>query len=394
MASAESHQRAAFLLDHLRGGGGQKIPLMIAEELLERGYRVAFIACVAEGHLADEIPDSIDVVELKPLPVMRARAGTLLKNPAGFAHVLASTTLPYLDDLTRVLRVQNPDFLFTQRPHMNIEASLAVQRSGATTRLVIGEYNHLSRSHILSTAFQRRYLPPVIRRAYARAHAIVSLSDGVADDLAVTTGLPRNSIDTIYPPLPRDLADKARESPGHRWFASEAPPVVLGVGRLTKAKDFPTLLHAFARARQKREARLLILGDAGSTKKTSKRRNEYMTLARELGIAEDTALLGYVKNPYAFMARAFLFALSSVTEGFGMVVAQALACGCPVGGEHGLPERTRRDPRERKVRHPRARERPPCPGGCHPAHSGLSGRWRLPAQPYPCFLIASYRRPV
>ena len=303
---------------------------MIAEALLERGYGVAFITCRAEGHLADEIPETIDIVELKSSLEMWARAENLLMNPTGFPHVLASTTIPYLRDLTRVLRAQNPDFLFTSRPHMNIEPSLAVRRSGAKTRLLIGEYNNLSHSHVLSTAIQRRYLPPVIRRAYARAHAIISLSDGVADDLSATTGLPRETIDTVYPPLPEDLPDKARESPDHPWFAAGAPPVVLGVGRLTKAKDFPTLIHAFARIRQFQNARLVILGDAGSPKKTSKRQDEYMTLARELGIADHTAVVGYVKNPFAFMARAAVFALSSITEGFGMVVAEALACGCPV----------------------------------------------------------------
>ena len=37
-----------------------------------------------------------------------------------------------------------------------------------------------------------------------------------------------------------------------------------------------------------------------------------------------------MENPFAYMARAGVFALSSITEGFGMVVAEALACGCPV----------------------------------------------------------------
>ena len=41
-------------------------------------------------------------------------------------------------------------------------------------------------------------------------------------------------------------------------------------------------------------------------------------------------LVGYRPNPYAFMARATVFAFSSAWEGFGNVLVEALACGCPV----------------------------------------------------------------
>jgi glycosyltransferase involved in cell wall biosynthesis len=41
-------------------------------------------------------------------------------------------------------------------------------------------------------------------------------------------------------------------------------------------------------------------------------------------------LPGFVGNPFAYMARASVFALSSAWEGFGNVIAEALACGCPV----------------------------------------------------------------
>jgi glycosyltransferase involved in cell wall biosynthesis len=49
-----------------------------------------------------------------------------------------------------------------------------------------------------------------------------------------------------------------------------------------------------------------------------------------LGISPDTAFPGFAQNPYAFMAQADVFALSSVLEPFGNVVVEALACGTPV----------------------------------------------------------------
>ena len=55
-----------------------------------------------------------------------------------------------------------------------------------------------------------------------------------------------------------------------------------------------------------------------------------MKLARELDVAEDFEMPGFVANPFAYMARASAFVLSSAWEGFGNVLVEAMACGCPV----------------------------------------------------------------
>ena len=59
-------------------------------------------------------------------------------------------------------------------------------------------------------------------------------------------------------------------------------------------------------------------------------RMELEALARELGVADDVALPGFVLNPFPYMARASLFVLSSAWEGLPGVLIEALACGCPV----------------------------------------------------------------
>jgi glycosyltransferase involved in cell wall biosynthesis len=53
-------------------------------------------------------------------------------------------------------------------------------------------------------------------------------------------------------------------------------------------------------------------------------------LAQELGVTTDIELPGFVLNPFAYMARAAVFLLSSAYEGLPGVLIQALACGCPV----------------------------------------------------------------
>jgi glycosyltransferase involved in cell wall biosynthesis len=117
----------------------------------------------------------------------------------------------------------------------------------------------------------------------------------------------------------------AEEPLDHPWFAAGEPPVVLGVGRLVKQKDFPTLVRAFARVRERRPARLLLLGET----KKPRRRRRLEELTRELGVEKDVAIEGFVDNPLPYMKRAAVFALSSAWEGLPGALIEAMACGCP-----------------------------------------------------------------
>jgi glycosyltransferase involved in cell wall biosynthesis len=74
----------------------------------------------------------------------------------------------------------------------------------------------------------------------------------------------------------------------------------------------------------------VIFGQGKSAAKTAKSIAALEALAARLGIAEYVALPGFVANPFAYMARAGVFALSSLNEGLPGVLIQAMACGCPV----------------------------------------------------------------
>jgi glycosyltransferase involved in cell wall biosynthesis len=57
---------------------------------------------------------------------------------------------------------------------------------------------------------------------------------------------------------------------------------------------------------------------------------ELEAFARELGIADQVALPGFVHNPLPYMRRAAAFVLTSDYEGFGNTIVEALGCGTPV----------------------------------------------------------------
>ena len=163
----------------------------------------------------------------------------------------------------------------------------------------------------------------LLQRVFPAACHVVAVSRGVAANFVETLHAPPGRITTIYNPVVTPgLARLAEEEPDHPWFGDGRPPVVLGAGRLSKEKDFPTLIDAFRRVQAERPCRLLILGEGPM-------RGELESRVRSLGLEAHAALPGWMENPYAFMARAAMFVLSSRHEGFGNVLVEALACGCP-----------------------------------------------------------------
>lgn len=82
-------------------------------------------------------------------------------------------------------------------------------------------------------------------------------------------------------------------------------------------------MRAFAAVHKVRPARLIILGEG-------ERRRQLEVLAEELGVSAAVSLPGFVDKPFAYMAHANLYVLSSKWEGLPGALIQALACGCPV----------------------------------------------------------------
>jgi glycosyltransferase involved in cell wall biosynthesis len=163
-----------------------------------------------------------------------------------------------------------------------------------------------------------------MRRAYRHVDQIVAVSQGVADDVMAITGLPAPRVTVVRNPVVMPTLPELAQYPvDHPWFDGGGPPVLLGAGRLTAQKDFPTLLEAFARVRAQRPCRLVILGDG-------RLRGALQHQAAALGVAEDLSLPGFTSNPYAYMARAAVFVLSSAWEGSPNVLTEAMAVGTPV----------------------------------------------------------------
>lgn len=302
MTSAENKPRLAVLLSLSGKGGVEKMVLNLIPEFLAQGIEVDLLVIFRKTAAASwriEEPGT-RVIDL------------------GVKHT--SLAVPAL---VRYLRAERPTALLAAKDRAIRAAALARRLAGIDLRLVGRLGTNLSSALEGKSAWVRRLRCWPMRWIYASVDHIVAVSEGVATDTMALTGLPAERISVVRNPVITPcLLAKSREPVEHPWLEDSRLPLILAAGRLTRQKDFPTLLRAFALVRAKRPIRLVILGDG-------RQRQELEKLIAALDIADDVSMPGHAANPYAYMARADLFVLSSAWEGSPNVLTEALALGVP-----------------------------------------------------------------
>lgn len=293
--------RIALLVPTLEIGGVERVFVNLGNGLRESGIEVDMVVGRTGGGMGRHLEAAISVYDLK-----------------------SDRMLTSVPELARYLRARNPNALIAAMTHSSAVALLARAGGRRKVKIVATEHNTMSRIVANTRGLKYRLMPLWSRWALNSADYIVAVSGGVADELSLQTGIPRSRFHVIYNPVISDSLYEAASTPvEHPWFHASEPPVVLAVGRLDKQKDFPMLIRAFRLVRDLRSVRLMILGEGPD-------RNRIENTVREHRLTADVALPGFEHNPYRFMNRAAVFALSSAWEGFGVVLVEALALGLPV----------------------------------------------------------------
>jgi glycosyltransferase involved in cell wall biosynthesis len=297
-----SRRRLAVLISLSGEGGVERMVLNLVHAFAAvPGLTVDLVLIRDESRHLRELPEGVNVVRL------------------GVRHSVLSVPA-----IARYLRAARPEALLAAKDRAGRAALLARAISGVSVRVVIRLGTTLSEATKDKGALLRwlRYLP--IRLIYRWADGIVAVSEGVAADVAAIAGRPAARIHVVRNPVVTpELVRQAAAPVDHPWFADKSVPVVLGMGRLTRQKDFPTLIRAFSRVRRVRPARLVILGDGRD-------RGMLLRLSESEGVAPDVALPGFQDNPYSWLARSDLFVLSSAWEGSPNALTEAMALGIPV----------------------------------------------------------------
>ena len=284
--------RIVYLLTSLGVGGAERQALSVAARMAGRGHEVAVL--VLRPRLSEQWPTGLPTVHLE-----------MRRNPAS---VLASLVRG-----RRFLREFRPDLVHSHSFHANFVARLL--------KLVAPEPVVLSTVHNVYEGGWPRML------AYR-------LTDGLSQrTTAVSEAAARRFVRVGAVPVPKCLVvpnaiesaefipDAQRRREMRARMRVDGEFVWLAAGRIMPAKDYPTLLGAFARVYAARpEVRLWIAGEGEPLR----------VLTAELGLDGCVAWLGLRRDMTALLDAADGLVLSSAWEGMPLAVAEAMAMEKPV----------------------------------------------------------------
>lgn len=281
-----------FVLTGLDMGGAERQVVDLADELVRRGHDVS-IACLTGDVVVRPVSPDVGITQLG-----------MIRSPGGVVRgVLA---------LRRLIRQLQPDVVHSHMVHANILTRLV----RLTTRM----------PRLINTAHSTDEGGRARMWAYRLTHGLANLTTNVSDDAVRAFeskgAVPRgtmvsvpNGIDTErFRPDPKAGA-ALRSQEG----IADDTTLILSVGRLAPEKDHDRLLQAYAPIAAVHDVQLWIVGQGPLL-------DALQASAAALGITEKVRFLGLRDDIPALMNAANLFVLPSVFEGFGLVVAEAMAC--------------------------------------------------------------------
>jgi glycosyltransferase involved in cell wall biosynthesis len=293
--------KIAFFIPSLNGGGAERVILNLVNELVNQDVDVHLVLVKADGPYMHQLDKRVRVVNLNKKRVLFA-----------------------LPALVRYLKYEKPYSLLSAMDHANIIALAARMFANVKTRVHISVHTNLTQSLLEKRDVASRVLVYLIRKLYKRADSIVAVSKGGADDISNVARVPKNRVCVIYNPvLTTKLYELLDEPFNHEWFDEKSVKTILSVGRLSKEKNFSMLIKAFSIVASKLSCRLIILGEG-------EERERLESMVQELKLADKVLLPGFVENPFVYMKHCSVFVLSSILEGFGNVLVEAMAASVPI----------------------------------------------------------------
>lgn len=286
-------KKIGIVIPSLNYGGAEKSSIILAETL-------------------KKIYESVDLISL-------CKNSKKLENKK--INLIAfnkSRVLFSIFNIYKLIKIKNYDCIITGLSHLNL-IFLLLNFFIKKKMLLIIHFHNIP--NINSYNFKERLINFIIINCIKlikfKNIKIIAVSNSIKNMLSLKYDIDEKNIFVIYPTVDFDKIDRQKILRSNINKNNEK--IILTVGRLTKQKNHSLLLKSFAEVRKSINCRLIIVGN-GKLKKDLKK------LTDDLKLSNHVNFIDKIDNPYSFFYNSDLFVLSSLWEGFGLVLIEALYC--------------------------------------------------------------------
>lgn len=294
-------KKLIICIPSLRLGGAAKIALNLCEYYSQNNTHVTVLLTAQSNSelVFTDVPSGVAVVSV----------------PQRFSNRLLSFGNKILW-MSKFFKRNKPDAILAVRHDATVPSSIAWKLAGKPGGFYIREINPISKT------LQRHWvMVKMLKRAYSSANGIIANSKDVLASLKEKDWVATDKMFAIdNPVLTQSIYTKADQIIDDPWLINNGLPLIVTIGRLQKMKAHETLIKAFKIVKNKLNCNLMIIGDGEEHDNLEK-------LIDNLDLTSNVRLTGGIENPFPYLKAAEVFVLTSVYEGFGNVLVEALSLG-------------------------------------------------------------------
>lgn len=291
--------KIVYLINTLGTGGAEAHLLNLVRDMMRRGYKVWVV-----------------ILSKKVLGGAANLGQEFDKTGANLIYLRSF----FLGDVGRwchlasLLRQLNPDILHSHLPRSDMAASIV--------KAMVGNFFWVSTIHDAHTkdSYSGYWIFPYVKGHWARGDYFIAVSNKAKTWGMQTLGLSASKTEVIYHGI------EVSEALTPQRETSDGPPTIGCLARFEKRKGLETLVRAMAVVRKDFPTAKLLLAGSDPTGYSAVIKD----LVQSLGLSNNVEILGFCSAPLDFLRRLDVFAFASISEGFGIVLIEAMSEGCPI----------------------------------------------------------------
>lgn len=304
--------KLAIVISSYEIGGVSLVAKNLLDSLDRNEFEIVFLAEKIQERCYP-IPKDVLVVDLnlKPARSIFTKIINLVKHVYNLKKCLAS---------------QGPDIIFSLSYNTSCYILLTFPKR-MRRKVIIGEYSENFFVKLVERGARQAILRAIYKilmfLSYRRAARIVVVSASIAENLKKFIFLKDAKFKRIPTSVNVALIKRLSKEAIVDYSFQKDIFYVSFLSRLSIEKGIKYLLEAFAKLKEKMQARLIIIGEGAL-------RPDLEARAEKLMISDNVTFLGYRDNPFKYLSNTDLFVLPSLYEGFPSVILEAWACAVPV----------------------------------------------------------------